>query len=86
MVHNIVIAGIQRPASAFGIHIKHTKTISAAKVSKALMYAERDHPGVGTSLIPIYYPGGFHAPDDEIDFWRAKGVSRVRAEIDLSKA
>lgn len=75
MVHNIFVAGCERPPSAFGVHIRRVKTISASKVSKTLMMAEQSYEGVGTSLIPVYYPGGFRPPAEEVDFWRSKGVT-----------
>lgn len=74
MVHNIFVAGCGRPPSAFGVHVRRVKTISASKVSKTLMMAEQLYEGVGTSLIPVYYPGGFRPPTEEADFWRSKGI------------
>ncbi|KAG7006553.1 hypothetical protein G7Y79_00014g037280 [Physcia stellaris] len=70
MIQNIVVSSSPRSPNAFGIHISHIQTIKASKVSKALMKAEQYCSGVGTSLIPVFNPGGFRAPPDEIDFWQ----------------
>ena len=71
MIQNIVVAASPRSSSAFGLHLKHINTIKARKVSKALMITEEVYPGVGASLFPIFNPGGFSVPDNEVEFWRS---------------
>ncbi|KAL8672641.1 MAG: hypothetical protein Q9168_002917, partial [Polycauliona sp. 1 TL-2023] len=76
MIQNIVVAASPRSPAAFGFHIKRVNEIKAAKVSKALMMTEQSYPGVGASLLPVFHPGGFCAPEDEIEFWQRVASER----------
>ncbi|KAL8791953.1 MAG: hypothetical protein Q9195_005442 [Heterodermia aff. obscurata] len=71
MIQNIVVAASPRSSSAFGLHLHHVNTIKARKVSKALMITEQFYPGVGSSLLPIFNPGGLSVPDDQVEFWQS---------------
>ncbi|KAL8797881.1 MAG: hypothetical protein Q9195_000233 [Heterodermia aff. obscurata] len=78
MIQNIIVAASPRSPGAFGLHLDFVQTIKAAKVSKALMAAEQSYPGIGTSLLSIFHPNGFHAPEDEVDFWRRAGSETIQ--------
>ncbi len=80
MIQNVIVAGFPRLPDAFGLHLICVRTIKAAKVSKALMKTEQCYPGVGTSLIPVFNPGGFRVPEDEADFWHSVGYDAPKQE------
>ena len=44
------------------------------------MATEQCYPGVGTSLIPVFNPGGFHVPEDEAEFWHSVGYRTSKQE------
>ncbi|THH30297.1 hypothetical protein EUX98_g3879 [Antrodiella citrinella] len=60
MVQNYIVAGVSRSPGAFGIHLepKGGNVVHKEKVFEALVQAEKTERGVGTSLLPIFFPGG----------------------------
>jgi hypothetical protein len=69
MIQNIIAASVPRQASALGIHLDLVETVTGDKVSKVLVKLERQYPGVGLSLIPVFFPAGFYSPENERVFW-----------------
>ena len=84
MLHNIFVAGCARQPAAFGIHLELVSTISDNKVSKVLAKIEEQYPLVGSSLLPIFYPGGFRAPVDQKKFWKIASQRRQRVIADIN--
>ncbi|KAL2039839.1 hypothetical protein N7G274_007240 [Stereocaulon virgatum] len=79
MLHNIFVAQSPRQPKAFGIHTELVATISEKKVSKVLAKVEEQYPLVGLSLLPVFYPAGFRAPQDEKKFWKEASKRRHKA-------
>ena len=69
-VQNLLAAGITREPSALGIHLKYKDEIKAERVSLVLKEAEEKYPGIGISLINVFFPGGFRVIDKDFGFWR----------------
>ena len=79
MAHNIVVAGFKRHPKAHGIPVKEDETIKYSTVDKervflAIKAAEEKSPGVGLSLIPIFFPSSLR-PDEET--WRKETESAL---------
>ncbi|KAJ5893477.1 hypothetical protein N7495_005168 [Penicillium taxi] len=70
-IHNITCAARPRSPGALGIHIRETgKMICGSRVADALKTAEELYPGVGLSLVPVFFPGSMRIHEAEFDFWR----------------
>ncbi|KAI0352192.1 hypothetical protein OH77DRAFT_1428723 [Trametes cingulata] len=73
MVHNVVAAGAQRDLDALGFQVEKEgrregeDVISAPKMMHTLIEAEERIPGVGLTLLPMFFPGGLRA--DEQAYW-----------------
>ncbi|KAL1640173.1 hypothetical protein SLS58_007124 [Diplodia intermedia] len=80
MVHSIYVAGAARHPSALGIHLVEEKgsTIKKPMIAEALREAEKRYPfiGVGSSLIPTFFPGGMRIPQDDVSFWTVAAKRR----------
>lgn len=88
MIHNLVVAGIARDPSAFGIHLNQIDTIKDVTVSKVLQKTEDRYPLVGSSLVPIFFPGGMRVTKDEQEFWanatrnrESQGLSNLSIKV-----
>ena len=84
MLQNIFVASCARRPEAFGIHIELVDTISDNKVSKVLAKVEEQHPLVGSSLLPVFYPAGFRAPADQKKFWKTANQRRHKVISDIN--
>lgn len=89
MVHNLVVAGAARSPGALGIHLRQVDTIADVKVSKVLHRVEAKYPMVGSSLVPVFFPGGMRVEGDEREFWdraqqerEAQGLSKLAIKLD----
>ncbi len=60
-----------------GLHIELIDTIRGDSVLKVLKMTEQKYPFVGTSLIPVFFPGGMRVQDEEIEFWREAQERRL---------
>ncbi|KAJ5769089.1 hypothetical protein N7520_003648 [Penicillium odoratum] len=70
-IQNIVCVGLPRSPSALGIHIHNTKRIIRGhRVADVIRQAEELYPGVGLSLVPVFFPGSMRIQPSEFDFWR----------------
>ncbi|KKY27147.1 hypothetical protein UCDDS831_g00892 [Diplodia seriata] len=67
-------------SSALGIHLVEEKgsTIKKPMIAEALREAEKRYPfiGVGSSLIPTFFPGGMRIPQDDVSFWTVAAKRR----------
>lgn len=70
MLQNLFAAGAARQPAALGLHIRLIKTISGPKVQEVLKMVEQDYPSVGTSLLPVFFPGVMRVKESEVPFWR----------------
>jgi len=59
-----------RKPSALGIHLKYRDEIKAERVSLVLREAEEKYPGVGISLMNVFFPGGFRVMEKDLGFWQ----------------
>lgn len=76
IIHNLYVAAAPRRSNALGIHLKHDNTIVAAKVGKTLQLAEARYPTLGSSLIPVFFPGGFRTTASDKTFWDEAAMKR----------
>lgn len=83
MIHNIVSAGAIRDPSALGIHLIQMDTIADTSVAKVLKRVEDGYPLVGSSLVPIFFPGGMRVSQADRDFWTT--AEGKRDQMNLSK-
>ncbi|KAI0631375.1 hypothetical protein C8Q77DRAFT_1018057, partial [Trametes polyzona] len=70
MVQNVVAAGAKRSADALGFHFEPATegdVVRKDKVMQSLMEAEKKEPGVGLSLLPLFFPGELRPT--EKGFW-----------------
>ncbi|KAI9707963.1 MAG: hypothetical protein M1820_004382 [Bogoriella megaspora] len=76
MMHSIFVAGATRSPGVYGIHLKPVEAITARKVAMVLHEAEEKYPTVGSSLIPVFFPGRMYVNKEEIEFWDAAAERR----------
>ncbi|KAJ5930626.1 hypothetical protein N7466_006119 [Penicillium verhagenii] len=70
-IHNITCAARPRSAGALGIHIREKgEVIRGLRVADALKTAEELYPGVGVSLVPVFFPGSMRIQEPDFEFWR----------------
>ncbi|KAF7887149.1 uncharacterized protein EAF02_003796 [Botrytis sinoallii] len=87
-IQNVIAAGARRSPSALGVHIRDIgQPIRGNRVADVLKAAERQYPGLGMSLVPIFFPGSMRVQPSEFDFWRAAnerqmGPNRFGSRID----
>ncbi|KAI0656045.1 hypothetical protein C8Q70DRAFT_1014224 [Cubamyces menziesii] len=67
-----------RGGSALGFRFTGKKVVRADKVMETLMKAEEIEPGVGSTLLPIYFPGPLR-PDEEL--WWAERKQAPKAAM-----
>lgn len=75
-IQNLFAAGTARKPSALGIHLKYREVIRADRVAKVLKEAEEKHPGLGISLLDIFFPGTLRIKNEDLGFWREALDSR----------
>jgi len=75
-IQNLFAAGTARKPSALGIHLKYREVIRADRVAKVLKEAEENHPGLGISLLDVFFPGALRIKHEDLDFWRKALDSR----------
>ncbi|PKS08374.1 hypothetical protein jhhlp_005318 [Lomentospora prolificans] len=69
-VQNLHAAGASRTPGAFGIHLKLVEIIRDKRVASVLKKVEEKYPMAGTSLVPIFFPGGLRVKDEDLTYWR----------------
>ncbi|KAI0059470.1 hypothetical protein BV25DRAFT_1129269 [Artomyces pyxidatus] len=67
MIQNVVAAGARRSSGAQGIHLERERVVYEEKLFRALKEAEGIEPGVGLSLLPVFFPGGLKKEEEA---WR----------------
>jgi len=67
MVHTAIIAAVPRNAHCYGIHLDPVECIVQKKVMAVLQEVEGKYPGVGRSILPIFFPGELRQNEDE--YW-----------------
>lgn len=78
IVQNTIAAGARRDLGTTGIHLEQCgEPIDDRKVMKALQSAELREPYVGLSLLPIFFPGGLRADEEQ---WRDTTFARYKME------
>ncbi|KAI0704645.1 hypothetical protein C8Q76DRAFT_179212 [Earliella scabrosa] len=83
MVQNVIAAGATRSADALGFHFEEGSkedTIKEQKVMVTLMKAEEREPGVGLSLLPLFFPGELW-PEEQA-YWDRKKKERGEQELE----
>jgi hypothetical protein len=78
MMHNVLVAETPRKPKAFGLHLELLEVIGHRETMQALMNLEDKHPGVGTSLVPTFFPGKLR--DNEERFWKQKALELAEAQ------
>jgi len=77
-VQNVIAAGAPRKPNAMGFHIRLIETISNKRVAAVLKEVESKYESVGTSLVPVFFPGGLRVKSEEdIEFWREAQDKRM---------
>lgn len=79
MAHNVFVASVQRRPAALGIHLDFVECFADRKVMKALQAVQTKYPGVGTSMLPIFFPGELRP--DEKAFWDKQENQRPQEAI-----
>lgn len=70
-IQNVVAAGARQKPGALGFHITLIDVITGPRVTKVIKEVEEKFLLVGSSLVPVYFPGKTRMHDDEdISFWR----------------
>lgn len=85
MAQNLFAAGHKRDPGAFGIHLEPVTVVKPSstdqyktnKVFWVLQQAEKEVPGVGVSLLPIFFPG--HTLRDNEVKWRDEMIAAYKA-------
>ena len=86
MIQNLAAASAGRKPSSLGRHLKQVDAFTGAKVANVLKAAEMRYPFVGTSLIPIFFPGAMRVPEAELKFWtRAENLRKAENDQGVSK-
>lgn len=67
MTHTVVIAGAPRHPAWFGIHLDFCEVFAERKVMAALQSAEIAFPGLGRSMLSIFFPGALR--EEEMQWW-----------------
>ena len=57
ILHNSFVAGWRRKPDSFGIHLEPVEFLVGPKVMGVLMNTEKNHPHIGRSMLPIFFPG-----------------------------
>ncbi|OTB08093.1 hypothetical protein M426DRAFT_317197 [Hypoxylon sp. CI-4A] len=75
-IQNLYAAGASRSLNALGIHVKPHEPIRGPRVASVLEEVEKKYPMVGTSLVPVFFPGTLRAKGDNLEFWQKALRSR----------
>ncbi|RDW59171.1 hypothetical protein BP5796_12095 [Coleophoma crateriformis] len=77
MLQNLYVAGATREMGSLGIHLSLTQpAFHETTIPKVLRRVEESYEGVGASLIPIFFPGGMRADEEDCKFWALKAQSQ----------
>ena len=83
--HGIPLEHYKHPGNDSFFHkcplvVEDDRTVRAGKnnVMRALMAAERNQPGIGFCLLPIFFPGELRPGEEEDDFWTKIKDSRTQ--------
>ena len=87
MLYTVVVAGAPRRPEAFGLPLRYVGVYVRDKAMEALKAAESDYPGVGQSMLSVFFPGGVKEKD--VAFWeeakanqRAQNAAKEQANQD----
>jgi hypothetical protein len=86
MLQNILVAGATRRSQAHGIDLRQCELVQGTSVMKVLQDVEDKYPGVGLSLLDMFFPGDLR-PDEKtywaerkkIFQWKKAGGPRVES-------
>ena len=78
MVHTIIVAGAPRRPEWFGIHLDYCEVFAERKVMAALQSAEIVFPGLGRSMLSIFFPGPLM--EAEMRWWNERRTSTASEE------
>lgn len=70
MLYAIFVTAVPRKPASWGIQLEAIKTkpcIASHKVMLALLELEKDYPGTGLAILPVYFPGSISK--DEKAYW-----------------
>lgn len=80
MVQNILVARATRNPAAYGFDLQHHDVIEGGKTMQALQGVEDEYPGVGLSLLDIFFPGDLWPK--EADYWQEKKIQRHERRLE----
>lgn len=83
MIHTVIVAGAPRRSEWFGVHLDYRAVFAERKVMAALQSAETAYPGLGRSMLPIFFPGDIR--EDEIRWWNRASSNNALPDLDRSK-
>ncbi|MCJ1369094.1 hypothetical protein MMC20_000302 [Loxospora ochrophaea] len=83
MIHTLMIAGAPRRPETFGIHLRYCEAFVDPKVMEALKSVEKTFPGVGRSMLPVFFPGTLLQED--IVWWEEGQVKEQEIKSSLEK-
>lgn len=78
MIHTVIIAGAPRRPDWFGIHLDYCDVIAERKVMTALQSAEIAFPGLGRSMLSIFFPGPLR--EEETRWWNKPTTNAASEE------
>lgn len=78
MMQNVTAAGASRTPGQAGIPLEFVEEFGEKKVMGSLQKCEERYPGVGASLLPIFFPGELRP--NELEWWDAARTAFSRLE------
>jgi hypothetical protein len=64
ILQNIVVAGSAMVPEHFGVYLQLVKVIGRPKVMDTLLDVEKEHSGLGRSMLGEFFPGGLRAEEE----------------------
>ena len=84
MIHTVIIAAAPRLPDWFGIYLEFQEVVVARKVMAALQSAEKRSPGVGRSLLPIFFPGTLR--EEDAIWWSQNSLEQIYSHADIGSS
>lgn len=81
MIHTVIIAAAPRCPEWFGIHLDYRGVVVKRKVMEALQSAEKAFPGLGRSMLPVFFPGTM--TEQDVQWWCKNSATRTYSHADL---
>ena len=81
MVHTVIIAAAPRCPEWFGVYLDYRGVVVERKVMEALQSAEKALPGLGRSMLPVFFPGTM--TEHDVRWWSQNSPGRTYSHADL---